>query len=440
MPEEAAEECIVENVQDYLVASVMETHVISLPLLTPGSLCLQCDLFRELLQSSETKTYPRLEGNRGSIIAEDLLVTMALVFIPLRGQIVSLLITFSTVLAELSALSMALTLNRFLETQILLKCKSVFLYRHCLRLRYITIIIMLSFVALEVFASLTSRTAFRFNTKQEDCISMMAFGAAGGKEVERENEIELISHTCMQIDGSAVRQRLGNMSIVSGNVACSENTLYEYNISQHVMRFASSVEKHCRSFQYGETLLDRVTRADVSDEDPLYCIFYEYNGDKLLVSVTGALDTPKEKIEFIETVLHFDASSHLEGILENVIDANFRGTAAAGLNGRRSMLTISRERECDFKYDRFEGTEVPVYVIAILGTLWVALFVMNMAALAMSRTNKFFDLSDPFFWASIVQRKKSITSRKALRVDLMREDEIVVVSDSNQNDIHDPLG
>ncbi|KAI0561371.1 hypothetical protein FGB62_86g015 [Gracilaria domingensis] len=340
-----------------------------------------------------------------------------MVFIPLTALQLALIVTFLVVVSELITVSVLFTILGVFETGVLQKGGSVSLSHHQRRLKYLTIVLTLAFVGLEVLFSLSSETAFEKISRGQTCTSLVPRSENASQEgdVDISNqEADVILSKCRTLNGTTFTQALGNFSLVSSNVSCADTSLYSFNASERVMRVLLDEKKECMEL----TIVG-------SSETVLSCIFYDFVDGILFLSTSrhpsGSAEGSEVEQEFLPTKLNFNASmSFIRGVARNVLQL-YRPEVVVtdALTVRRVSFTTAVRRECNFEVGSKEGTKVPVYVIVIFVAIGAALLLASVGIVLVSRKRRFIDLSDPFIW---IENYEDNFHSQNVQVQLSEED------------------
>ena len=332
-----------------------------------------------------------------------------MVFIPVRSQIVSLIITIVILFIEITALSITLTLNRIAETRILQNDHPVQLYRHCQRVKLATFLVMISFVAIEIYASLYSLNASRDITTRQPCVSMTKIQQPNkpiSNQTESIKDIETITFNCIKPNSTTVTQYVGDLRSDTGDVSCAAEPLYEYNTSVKVNRSLSKATKLCREQNAS------------SPFSSTFCLYYEYNGDMFYYSTSIALGfSEDEPIEFYPTKLYFNASLLLSTIIDRLFSYYFEIREIEELHLRRRLFTDVVKTECTFVSHQVKGTRVALHFLIFLGVSFLLAMIMNLVLILSTRKKRIVDLSDPFVWVD----GDNLYSKKEVQVMMSEE-------------------
>ncbi|KAI0563507.1 hypothetical protein FGB62_38g21 [Gracilaria domingensis] len=319
-----------------------------------------------------------------------------MVFIPLTPLQLALIVTFLVVVSELITVSVLFTIIGLFETGVLQKGGSVSLSHHQRRLKYLTIVLTLAFVGLEVLFSFSSETAFEKISRGQTCTSLVPRSENTSQEgdVEISNqEADVILSKCRTLNGTTFTQALGNFSLVSSNVSCADTPLYSFNASERVMRFLLDEKKEC--------VEDPIVG---SSEFDFLCVFYDFVDGILFLTTSphpsSSAEGSEVEQEFLPTKLNFNASmSLIRVVARNVLQLYLSELVVIdALTMRRVSFTTAVRRECNFEVGSKKGTNVPVYVIVIFVTIGAALLLASVGIVLVSRKRKFIDISDPFNW------------------------------------------
>ncbi|KAI0564323.1 hypothetical protein FGB62_27g04 [Gracilaria domingensis] len=310
-------------------------------------------------------------------------------FIPIRAQFFSLLVTLVFVATELGALWAAKTFNVVLETRRLRTRFNICLRRHCRRLRIIAALLLISFLALEALTSNFTHTAFRDEKKREECLRLVPLSEESAPSVLHDPQSEIILFRCLSFDGTLFGQSLGSLNLASFNVSCEERSHYSYNNSLRLERSTSSAQLSCRNFTF----------TDISGEEEVseLCSFHEVVGNVFFLSARFFEDPP-EQDTFFSTVIQPDVIPLIPKIIERYFHFFLQDPETEELYAREVMFTDLIRTQCLFPSETTEGVTVSTTILAFLGAIWVSVIISVIVLRIVIRKKILINLSDPFVW------------------------------------------
>ncbi|PXF44345.1 hypothetical protein BWQ96_05909 [Gracilariopsis chorda] len=330
-------------------------------------------------------------------------------FIPIRAQIVSLVVTLVFVATELCVLWVAKTITVLFETQKLCRKVTIGLYQHCLRRRVTAAVVLLSFLALETLTSTLTQTSFRDEKVQRDCLKLVPITQTSDPNVFHDQRSESILYRCLNFNRDIFEQRLGGVSLEPSDVTCEDQPYYSYNNSQRVRRSTSSATMTCKNIS--SLNLERET---VVHE---WCVFHEVERDTLYMSAQPFPESEaEEEGSFIVTKVHTDITPFVPKVVDRYLHFFVKDSETEELHLRGVMFTDLVETQCSFSSGKTEGVTVPDFILVTVAALWLLAILGAIFTKLLTRKKTLIYLSDPFFWANISLEKVTIP-KKNIRVD-----------------------
>ncbi|CAN8068047.1 unnamed protein product [Agarophyton chilense] len=334
-------------------------------------------------------------------------------FIPVRAQIVSLAVTLVFVTTEICLIWVFKTVNVIVETSNLRRKAVIVLYRHCLRLRILAAVVLVSFVGLEIWVSTVTETSFRQERTNQDCLRLEPLSQNSAPNVLHDPMSESILFRCLDFKGSLFEQKLGRVSLQTSNVECDARPYYSYNNTVRTERSTSSATLSCRN-----TTSTKLGREEgfFDDEEKVFkqCVFYEVVGNLFYLSEIS-FEAIEQRTSFFVTKIHAD----LVPLIPKIVDRYFHffsGTETEELYVRQTMFTDLKQARCSFSTKQVEGVMIPTYIFATVIAIWI-LAVIGVIVVAVSiRKRTLINLSDPFFWTS-KNFKDGMHAKKNVLVD-----------------------
>lgn len=316
-----------------------------------------------------------------------------MVTITLKAQYVSLIITIISFICEVTFIAALQTVNSTRECHLLKRKKPLRVRNYRYRVKLIALISALLFLGLEVLVSFFSDPVQLERFKTEPCVRVDSVRKLQGPQGEF-READFLEGICQTLRGDLNYVLPGNVSLEDGQVQCSKEPVYVYDlvsVSERKRLPRATAEARCEG---------NVCVFVFQEEKQKSIYFSTALPPDFVEDLRSATDDPE--MEFLKTELLFDTSELLPIFAGRAVDA-FLAEVNDPYELRRRVFLGSAKVTCPFVEKVVDATSVPRELLFFLLVAWIVGLSFFLASLALRR-KVFFDVGNPLHWATLVQK------------------------------------